>query len=56
MAKEKEINFYLYIPTLTTALLYGTLRPARGLKNVEKVQERSLKFTLNDYYKSYFQL
>ena len=32
MAKEKEINFYLYIPTLTTALLYGTLRPARGLK------------------------
>ena len=41
MAKEKEINFYLYIPTLTTALLYGTLRPARGLKCRKSSRKKS---------------
>ena len=46
----------MYIPTSTTTLLYGTLQPAKGLKKVEKVKERSLKFMLNDYDKIYFQL
>ena len=28
----------------------------KGIKKVEKVQEKSLKFILNDYEKTYFQL
>ena len=55
--KEKEIliNSLLY-----SNFNYGPLiwhfTTCKGIKKVEKVQERSLKFILNDYDKTYFQL
>ena len=40
--KQKEKKFekiLLYIPTLSTALLYGTLQPAKGLKKYKKFKK-----------------
>ena len=36
--------------------MYDTLQSAKRLKKIEKVQEISLKFILNDYDKKHFQL
>ena len=54
---EKEI---LLNPFVYSNFNYGPLiwhfTTRKGIKKVEKVQERSLKFILNDYDKTYFQL
>ena len=53
--KEILINSFVY-----SSFNYGPLiwhfTTCKGIKKVEKVQERSLKFILNDYDKTYFQL
>ena len=46
--KEKEI--------LINSFVYSNFTTRKGINNIEKVQERSLKFILNDYDKTYFQL
>ena len=46
--KEKEI--------LMNSFVYSNFTTRKGINNIEKVQERSLKFILNDYDKTYFQL
>ena len=54
--KEKLINSFVY----SNWLYYGTLirqfTTRKGIKKVEKGQERILKFILNGYDKIYFQL
>ena len=55
--KEKEIsiNFFVYSNFNYDPLIWH-FTTRKGIKKVEKVQERSLKFILNDYDKTYFQL
>ena len=38
------------------SFVYSNFTTRKGINNIEKVQERSLKFILNDYDKTYFQL
>ena len=55
--KEKEIliNSFVYSKFNLGPLIWH-FTTCKGIKKVEKVQERSLKFILNNYRKTYFQL
>ena len=55
--KEKEIliNSFLYCNVNYDPFIWH-FTTRKGINKIEKVQERSLKFILNDYDKTYFQL
>ena len=55
--KEKEIliNSFVY-SNFNCGPLIWHFTTRKGINKIEKVQERSLKFILNDYDKTYFQL
>ena len=53
--KEILINSFLY-SNFNYGPLIWHLKTRKGVNKIEKVQERSLKFILNDYDKTYFQL
>ena len=53
--KEILINSFLY-SNFNYGFLMWHFTTRKGIKKVEKVREKSLKFILNDYDKTYFQL
>ena len=53
--KETLINSFVY-SNINYGLLIWHFTTRKGIKKIEKVQETSLKFVLNDYDKTYLQL
>ena len=53
--KETLINSFAY-SNINYGLLIWHFTTRKGIKKIEKVQETSLKFVLNDYDETYFQL